>query len=126
MGKPKATLIVAVLAAAALTAGCADSYDTRMKFLDKMSAEGIKYRGQLQQQETPPDKAACEIGWKLLDADPPYDANGGVATVEWKAQIQEAYVKSCMTGETLPKPDPSGVNARTVVPFSGSPAPKAS
>lgn len=126
MTKRNATMIAAVLAAVALTAGCADSYETRMKFLDKMSAEGIKYRSQLQQQATVPDKAACEIGWKLLDADPPYDGDGGATSLKWRGQVQEAYVKSCMTGETLPKPDPSGVSARTVVPFSGSPAPKAS
>lgn len=126
MSRRKVTMIAAVLVVAAL-AGCSPAeYDERMKFLDKMSAEGIKYRGQLQQQATVPNKAACEIGWNLLDADPPDDQRGSFESDQWMAQVQEAYVKSCMTGETLPKPDPSGVNARTVVPFSGTPAPKAS
>ena len=126
MTKRNATMIAAVLTVAALAGCSAAPYDERMKFLDKMSAEGIKYRGQLQQQATPPNKAACEIGWKLLAADPPYDSEGFIRTPEWEAQVQESYIKACITGESLPKPDPSGVNARTVVPFSGSPAPQKS
>ena len=116
-----------VAAAVILTAGCsAESYTNRMKFLDEMSTKGIEYRGQLQQQNTQPDEAACKIGWKLLDADIPADQELGHVSPTWAAQSQEAYVKSCMTGQPLPKPDPSGIPARTPVPFqpgAASPAP---
>ena len=113
-------MIVAATVFTLSAAGCAASYSDRMKFLDEMSTKGIEYRGQLQQQNTPPDEAACKIGWRLLDADVPYDTDEGGVTPEWKAEVQEAYVKSCITGEALPKPDPSGVSARTPVPFSSA------
>jgi hypothetical protein len=117
----RVVVLATVLSILTATAACAASYNERMKFLDQMSAEGIKYRGQLQRQQTNPGVKACEIGWNLLNADVPSDIDGGGVSMEWRAQVEEAYVKSCMTGEALPKPDPSGINARTVVPFSGVP-----
>jgi len=102
-----------------LLAGCsaeAGTYEKRSAFLDKMSAEGIKYRGSLQKQDTEPSRKACEQGWHLLDPDIPTNEYSQSSS-EWLAQLEEAYVKSCMTGETIPKPDPSGINARTAVPF---------
>lgn len=115
--------LLAALSIAIAAGGCsAASYEERMKFLDKMSAEGLKYRSQLQEQNTNPDAAACEIGWNLLSANIPSDITGAGPSSTWQAQVKEAYVKSCMTGETIPKPDPSGINARTPVPFSHSPA----
>lgn len=115
--------VVLLLGLIAAVSGCAPhSYATRMKFLDDMSARGIEYRTQLQAQNTPPDEAACAIGWRLLDADVPYDEDGGVRSNEWNAEVKEAYIKSCMTGESLPKPDPSGIKARTPVPITSSAA----
>jgi hypothetical protein len=117
------------MAAALLAAGCGNlgsdvayTYDKRVAFLDKMSAEGIKYRGQLQKQQTVPDQAACTLGWRLLNPEIPDDDSGDMdnGTKQWRAEVQEAYTKSCMTGQTIPKPDPSGVGARSVVPFSSS------
>lgn len=117
----------AALTLALISTGCAESYTNRMKFLDEMSTKGIEYRGQLQQQHTAPNEAACKIGWALLKADIPQDLDGVGPSSAWQAQSEEAYVKSCMTGEALPKPDPSGISARTPVPFqSGAAAPSPS
>ncbi|SNY72869.1 hypothetical protein [Paractinoplanes atraurantiacus] len=110
-----------LLALAAAAIGCEPaSYATRMKFLDEMAAKGIEYRTQLHAQRTSPDEAACTIGWRLLDADAPSDEEGDFRSEQWRAEVKEAYVKSCMTGEPLPKPDPSGVKARTPVPITSA------
>lgn len=119
MGLPRVTpLCLAVV----LLAGCAASYNERMTFLDQMSAKGIEYRGQLQKQGTDPSEQACGIGFDLLKPDIPSDQDGGDATPAWRAQVREAYMKSCLTGAARPKPDPSGVKAVTPVPF-GSKSP---
>jgi hypothetical protein len=123
MRSRNAFLAGALLALTAVVSGCASApYATRMKFLDDMSAKGIEYRTQLQTQRTPPDEAACAIGWRLLDADVPYDQAMAVSSNEWQAEVKEAYIKSCMTGESLPKPDPSGIKARTPVPITSTAA----
>ncbi len=112
-----------LLALAGAVSGCAaEPYDKRMAFLDDMSARGVEYRTQLHAQKTPPDEAACAIGWRLLDATVPYDQGGGSWSNEWRAEVEEAYIKSCMTGELLPKPDPSGIKARTPVPITSAEA----
>jgi hypothetical protein len=103
--------------------GCAASYDKRMSFLDEMSSRGIEYRQQLQQQGTQPSEDACDKGWGLLDADPPSDREGGGWTPEWKDQTREAYIKGCLTGAARPKPDPSGVDAVTPVPYGSERTP---
>ncbi|MEU6076047.1 hypothetical protein [Micromonospora sp. NPDC047074] len=33
----------------------------------------------------------------------------GDVSVTWQEQVEEAYIKSCMTGELKPKPDVNGV-----------------
>jgi hypothetical protein len=99
-------------------AGCAASYDERMKYLDQASQKGVEYRGKLQEQHTEPSRDACLIGFDLLKADPPADTDGGEVSKTWRDQVQESYVKSCMTGELRPKPDPSGIGAVTPVPIS--------
>jgi hypothetical protein len=105
-------------------AGCAaPSYTDRMAFLDKVNAEGIKYRQELQRQDTQPSEKACAIGWDLLNPDIPTDVDYGDATPKWRDQVREAYVKGCMTGQERPKPDPSGVQAVTPVPI-GSEGPR--
>ncbi|WP_305784973.1 hypothetical protein [Symbioplanes lichenis] len=118
---------VSLTAAAMLSLlACTASYDERMKFLDDMSAKGITYRQQLQNQGTDPSEDACGKGWVLLKASIPSDDSGYVSD-EWRAQAEEAYVKSCLTGSARPKPDPSGVEAVTPVPFgSEKPAPSTS
>jgi hypothetical protein len=107
--------VVALLLLA--VAGCSNPapYADRMKFLDDMSKKGIEYRGQLHQQGTEPSDTACKTGYYLLKADPPADDYMG-PTPTWLAQVEEAYVKSCMTGAPRPKPDPSGIKAVTPVP----------
>lgn len=116
--------ILFALACAALlaVAGCAASYPTRMKHLDDVTNKGLAYRTQLQKQGTDPTKKACEIGWTLLQDDPPDDGVAGIQTEQWTAQVREAYVKACMTGGHRPKPDPSGIDAVTPVPFTSQPA----
>jgi len=113
-------VLAAAIGVTLLAAGCAgEPYNKRMAFLDEVSKRGIEYRENLRAQKTAPSAAACEIGWKLLDAKVPNDTGDPVAgpTREWEAQAKEGYVKSCMTGEMKPKPDPSGVKAVTPVPI---------
>jgi hypothetical protein len=106
-----------LLAAALLLTGCAASYKDRMNYLDTMTRDGLTYRTQLQKQGTQPSDAACTIGWNLLQAQPPDDTGSGTPSDTWLAQVKEAYVKACISGEARPKPEPSGINAVTPVPF---------
>ncbi|MEV0733979.1 hypothetical protein [Polymorphospora sp. NPDC050346] len=102
-------------------AGCAAPYDERMAFLDEIAQKGIDYRIKLYEQDTEPAVEACKIGFDLLDPDLPHDYDTGVSP-EWRAQVEEAYVKSCMTGELKPKPDVDGIDAVTAVPVTAPPA----
>jgi hypothetical protein len=104
-------------------AGCSTApYDERMKFLDEISQKGIDYRGELHKQKTTPSKDACKIGYDLLaPAGVPHDVPGGTSE-KWRGQVEEAYIKGCMTGELKPKPDVDGVGAVTAVPVTAPPA----
>jgi hypothetical protein len=116
-----ATGVVALLAVA--LGGCGRApYDERMKFLDDISQKGIDYRGKLYDQKTEPSKEACKIGYDLLDPSMPADTETGSTTAKWREQVEEAYIKSCMTGELKPKPDVDGVDAVTPVPVTARPA----
>ena len=126
-------VILIPLAAGVMTlAGCAASYEDRMSFLDEMSTKGIEYRKQLQKQGTEPSEKACDDGYVLLDPNIPDDSDGGGTTPKWRDQVREAYIKSCLTGEARPKPDPSGVKAvtpvphRSTTPTTTAPSPSAS
>ncbi|WP_146228116.1 hypothetical protein [Micromonospora sp. S4605] len=115
---------VAVVALAA--SGCAASYEDRMKYLDEIAQKGIDYRAKLYEQKTEPSTEACKIGFDLLKANPPQDQDGGGTSSKWKEQVEEAYIKSCVTGELKPKPDVEGVDAVTPVPVTAPPGPSGS
>ena len=110
---------------AVILGGCSKApYDERMKFLDDVSQKGIDYRAQLFDQKTAPSKEACKIGYDLLDPALPPDLVNGIGTSpEWEKQVEEAYIKSCMTGELKPKPDVEGIDAVTAVPVTARPVP---
>jgi hypothetical protein len=124
MTKLRYVALVPILAGAVSIAGCSAGvrpYEERMQFLDEMSAKGLEYRSQLQQQGTEPIEEACAKGWTLLQANPPDDTGDDVVSgdsEEWLAQVRESYIKACMTGKPRPKPDPDGVKAVTPVPFT--------
>ncbi len=128
--------IAALFAALALLGGCAVTaapYAERMAFLDRMTEEGIKYRGELLKQGTQISQEACDDGYELLNPNLPYDDSPSYHSPKWEAQVKEAYVKGCLTGLPRPKPEPSGAGAVTVVPHSSvgagvpaSPAPSVS
>ncbi len=122
------TIAVGVMALAVLTlGGCGkEPYNERMKFLDDISQKGIDYRTHLYDQQTEPSKEACKIGYDLLDPDLPADTEIGDTSAKWREQVEEAYVKSCMTGELKPKPDVDGVDAVTPVPITVRPVSSAS
>ncbi|BCJ67975.1 hypothetical protein GCM10009779_57560 [Polymorphospora rubra] len=48
----------------------------------------------------------------------PADTDGTAPSQAWRAQVEEAYVKSCMTGELKPRPDVDGIDAVTAVPVA--------
>lgn len=116
------TLVKIGLVAVAVAAlqACAAPYDVRMKHLDLTAQRGLDYRAKLLKQGTQPSKSACATGWGFVQDNPPNDGDGGGETEEWHTQIAEAFIKSCMTGEPRPRPEPSGVDAVTAVP--GAPA----
>ncbi|MFG1892169.1 hypothetical protein ACGFIR_30420 [Micromonospora sp. NPDC049051] len=110
------------LAAMLGATGCGHpSYDERMQYLDKVSQQGIDYRVKLYEQKTAPSKDACAIGYELLDQSPPRDGDLA-SSAKWLDRVEEAYIKSCMTGELKPKPDVDGVDAVTAVPVTAPPA----
>ncbi len=114
-------VVVLLVLVTAATAGCAEQYDLRMKHLDEMTEAGIAYRADLLRQGTPISEQACETGHTLLQADIPWDEDGGAVSTEWRNQSKEAYMKGCLTGEPRPKPEPSGVKAVTPVPHGSAP-----
>jgi len=112
--------VTAVMALA--VGGCGKApYDQRMKYLDEIAQNGIDYRVKLFEQKTDPSTEACKIGFDLLDPTAPNDQDMGSST-KWLARVEEAYVKSCMTGELKPKPDVDGVDAVTPVPVTAPPS----
>jgi cytochrome c5 len=115
------TSAVLALAALVVMAACAASYDKRMQFLDEVTQEGVDYRAALLKQGTEVSEAACRTGWTLLQPDIPYDGDAGDVSKEWKAQVEEAYMKGCLTGKPRPRPEPSGVDAVTPVPHGSAP-----
>lgn len=112
-----------VIASASLVVAgaCGASYDERMKYLDSMAERGVAYRDKLYEQHTEPSKDACKIGYDLVGELPPSDSDAGISD-EWRAQVEEAFMKSCMTGELKPRPDVSGVDAVTPMPHSPRPS----
>jgi hypothetical protein len=114
----RAGIAAVVLAVAVTLSGCVkDTYDDRMKYLDKMASEGVAYRAKLQRQGTPPSEQACHIGYdQLRDPGVPYDRDGADRTDAWWQQIRESFITSCMTGEKRPAADPKGVHAVTPSP----------
>jgi hypothetical protein len=90
-----------------------------MQYLDDTAKRGVSYRARLQEQGTQPSKEACKLGYEQIKELPPQDEVGHISEV-WRKQVEEAFVKSCMTGELMPKPDPSGVDAVTPSPHPSS------
>ncbi len=120
---PTSTGLTALALSALLLGGCATAtYEQKEKFLDRVSTDGVTYRGQLQKQKTDPSKDACKIGFDLHEYDMPNDLDSFSTSQELKDQIEEAFVRSCMTGETRPKPEPDGVDGVSPVPH-GSESP---
>lgn len=122
-------LVTSVLAVSGCVKSAAEQYQEREKFLDKATADGITYRGQLQKQGSKVSDPACRIGYDLRDYGPdeipPAPQDQGFSQKQyntWLAQIEEAYVKGCLTGRPRPKPEPSGVNAVTPVPIGSGPS----
>jgi hypothetical protein len=125
------TVVAAAVAGFAL-AGCvpspAELYQEREKFLDKVTADGITYRGQLQRQGSQVSEQACGLGYDLrgykeseIPPDPQQDGPfSEKAHQVWLAQVRESYMKGCLTGSPRPKPEPSGVKAVTPVPLGSS------
>lgn len=97
-------------------------YDERMAFLDKMTQAGIEYRTDLLDQGTAISEEACRTGYNLLDPDKPYDDTPRFQTDKWKDQIEEAYIKGCLTGQARPKPEPSWSDVVPVVPHGSTPS----
>lgn len=110
-------LVIAVLAAGALQA-CAASYKTRMAHLDLTAQRGLDYRAKLVKQGTQPSREACTTGYDLVDDNVPDDVEAGGESDTWRKQVAEAFIKSCMTGQPRPKPEPSGVDAVSAVPVT--------
>lgn len=122
----KRPVLALLLAVSVLLSGCAKkpSYEQKEKFLDRVSADGVTYRQQLLKQHTPPSVAACRIGFDLRDYAIPRDLDGVSTSDVYADQVEEAFIRSCATGEPRPKPEPAGTKGISPVPHQ-SPTPTA-
>ena len=105
MNTPRKLLAFATLTIA--LAGCASSYDERMAYLRKVAARGVDTYKLLYSQDAHIDKARCERAFDGSGAgnDAPTDVNASTASQEWKAQVKEFFVDSCVSGKPKPTPD---------------------
>ena len=116
------TILGGATAAMALTfAACSASYDERMAYLRTVANQGAETHQLLVDQEAPRiDVKRCTEAWAGLanQEDFPQDIATGYSE-EWKGQIQQFFVDSCVSGKPKPVPgDP--------VPPSPAPSPAAS
>lgn len=118
-----ATLLVLLALAGCNFDGTAP-YRERMDYLTRATNLGISYRAELHRQGTQPNKPACQLGWDNREThlNVPNDTWGG-ASSPWVEQVEEAYLKGCMTGAPRPLPEPRGPDAVTPVPH-GSEKPR--
>lgn len=109
MNTPTKAAVAAVTAAAvAFTAGCGSTYDERINYLRLTAQRGAAMHTYLAAQEATIDKARCERAYEGSRAWADAPADGGTTlSDEWRAQIQEFYVDSCLSGK--PKAVPGDV-----------------
>ncbi|MEU5869597.1 hypothetical protein ABZ815_51130 [Nonomuraea sp. NPDC047529] len=121
-----AATTAAVITAIA-TIGCspASTYDQRMTYLRKVAGRGVDTYKLLYSQEAQIDKGRCErafVGNGVIN-DAPDDVTGGGETPEWRAQVKEFFVDSCISGK--PKPVPGDLPDPAASQPSTTPSPTA-
>ncbi|WP_433357916.1 hypothetical protein ACQP25_45290 (plasmid) [Microtetraspora malaysiensis] len=102
----KKITIAAAAAALTVIAGCSSStYEERLAFLRKVANRGVDTYKLLYSQEARIDKARCERAFDGSGAadDAPPDSSGG-RTPEWRGQVKEFFVDSCLSGKPKPVP----------------------
>lgn len=101
---PVPAVAAAALLALSLTA-CSASYDERMAYLREVASRGAETHKLLASQGARIDAKRCGAAYDgLADDDIPSDLGGGSESTEWRAQVRQFFVDSCVTG--LPKPVP--------------------
>ncbi|MGV9600715.1 hypothetical protein ACWDR1_29035 [Streptosporangium sandarakinum] len=100
-----------------------------MAFLHKVANRGVDTYKLLYSQDARIDKARCERAFEGsgADGDMPSDVAGGTSTPEWRGQVKEFFVDSCISGK--PKPLPKDLPYPTTSPSpttSSTPTPSPS
>lgn len=75
-----------------------------MAYLRLIANRGVETHRLLASQGTTIDAKRCEAAYYALKTNPPDDIAGGGDSLEWKGQVRQFFVDSCVTG--LPKPVP--------------------
>ncbi|YCK40220.1 hypothetical protein ACNF49_41000 [Actinomadura sp. ATCC 39365] len=94
-----------------------------MTYLRKVAGRGVDTYKLLYSQEAQIDKARCErafVGNGVID-DIPDDVAGGGETAEWRGQVKEFFVDSCISGK--PKHVPGDLPDLTATQPSTTPSP---
>ncbi|OLT12949.1 hypothetical protein BJF79_03350 [Actinomadura sp. CNU-125] len=107
--QPAPAAAAALLTLTFTLTACAASYDERMTYLRKIANRGAETHKLLAAQGAHIDAKRCGATYDgLADDDIPSDIDGGGASTEWRAQVRQFFVDSCVTG--LPKPVPGHNN----------------
>lgn len=95
------------IAAGLILTGCSDvaTYQQRMDYLRKTTQRGVEAHLLLRSQGARIDAKRCEAVYRGLVSDIPADSSTGNRSVEWRTQVKQFFVDSCVTG--LPKPLPT-------------------
>lgn len=100
-------MTAALISSIAVLTGCSTStYEERMAYLRKVANRGVDTYKLLYSQEAHIDKARCARAFEGSGADndmPRDDAASGVS-LEWRAQAEEFFVDSCVSGKPKPVP----------------------
>ncbi|MEU4576146.1 hypothetical protein [Nonomuraea sp. NPDC023979] len=104
-------------------AGVDGNVDERMSYLRKSAGRGVDTYKLLYSQEAKIDKARCERAFDGSGAskDMPPDTDTGHLTAQWRAQVKEFFVDSCLSGK--PKPVPGELPNPSTAPSTPSPVP---
>lgn len=86
-------------AGALLLAGCAASYEERRDYLRTVAVRGAETHVLMQAQEVKEiNKKRCEQAYQGLADDIPHDHDMGGRSNEWRGQVEQFFVDSCLSG----------------------------
>jgi hypothetical protein len=101
--------VMPVVVCVVLAGGCSPTanYEERMSYLRKIAQQGAETHQLLQAQEAPKiDADRCSQAWEGIQRPEefPRDTNEGATTANWRDQIKQFFVDSCVSGKPKPVP----------------------